>query len=155
MMLHALGFLWFFGGFRGNWVFLIGFVIFALLVRIALRNVFGRGALRGPRYNKYNENNKYGGSKPTQGDNQSGQPTQNPYYGAPDSHPNSYNGGSGTGAETVRTDSGVETRRVDTAEGAIARIYGEPTRPLESGTEATSNRAGMDDELNDAAGDQS
>ena len=159
MMLHTLGFLWIFGGSRGGVGFLVMFFLLLFVLRIA------RGAYRsrwrggyGPRYNKYyrpqdQNQGQNQGQNPSQGQ---GQPTQNPYYGAP----GNYSEGSGTGAETVRTDSGAETHRVDSTEGAMPRVYGEPTRPLERQARNTgqSRQDGgqvYDGERDDTTADQS
>ena len=154
MMLHTLGFLWIFGGSRGGVGFLVMFFLLLFVLRIARGSAYRnrwRGGY-GPRYHKY-----YRPQDPNQGQNQGqGQPTQNPYYGAP----GNYSEGSSTGAETVRTGSGVETHRVDNTEGVNPTGYGEPTRPLEGKPETPSNRARMsgqvyDGERDDATSDQS
>ena len=155
-MLHTLGFLWLLGGSRGSVGFLLMFFLLLFVLRVARGSAYRsrwRGGY-GPRYHKY-----YRPQDPNQGRNQNQgkeQPTQNPYYGAP----GNYSEGSGTGAETVRTDSGVETHRVDNTEGVAPTGYGEPTRPLEGKPETPGNRARMggqvyDGERDDTTGDQS
>ena len=154
MMLHTLGFLWILGGSRGSVGFLLMFFLLLFVLGVARGSAYRnrwRGGY-GPRYHKY-----YRPQDPNQGQNQGqGQPTQNPYYGAP----GNYSEGSSTGAETVRTGSGVETHRVDNTEGVNPTGYGEPTRPLEGKPETPSNRARMsgqvyDGERDDTTGDQS
>lgn len=154
MMLHTLGFMWMFGGSRGGVGFLVIFFLLLFVLRIARGSAYRnrwRGGY-GPRYHKY-----YRPQNPGQDQDQNQeQPTQNPYYGAP----GNYSEGSGNGAETVRTDSGVETHRVDNTEGASPTGYGEPTRPLEGKPETQDSRArlgtqGYDGERDDTRGDQS
>jgi hypothetical protein len=120
MALHPPAFLWFFSGFRGNWTFIIGFIVVMLVLRFALRSFFPGDGMRrggGPRYSKYNQ------PQPPKTDQ--GQSTEKPYYGAPGTNSE----GQVTGAETVRT-GGVDTRRVDNWSSETPSTYGEPTRPL-------------------------